>query len=55
MKTDVLSGFFMGKVKIFRGDDDTSSFMTKENADLADILLFIRKKEAENTEDCSDL
>ena len=38
MKTDVFSDFFIGGVKIFCGDDDTSPFLTKENADLADVL-----------------
>ena len=55
MKTDVFSDFFIGRVKIFCGDDDTSPFLTKENADLADVLPFIRNKELENAKDCSDL
>ena len=55
MKTDVFSDFFIGGVKIFCGDDDTSPFLTKENADLADVLPFIRNKELENAKDCSDL
>ncbi len=55
MKTDVFSGFLKGKVRIFCGDDDELPFGAEENADWGSILAFIKRKETENTEDCSDL